>query len=124
MRAAARKSSQNRRTKIPRFKQRVTDSRWNDNYKLRVGEVEASEVRGQRAGIRSSISGRRHCYLFPSPVSLWWQPCRLQEETTRPCATIGRAAAIHHPMHVPAPCSLLPAFYENLSSVQGSAVLL
>src|SRR5437870_5103565 len=43
MSAATKKSSQKRRTKIPRFRQRVADSRWNDNYKLRVGEGPSME---------------------------------------------------------------------------------
>src|SRR5437870_5103564 len=41
----------------------------------------STEVRDQESDF--SVSGRRHCCLLPFPVFLWWQPCRLQEESTR-----------------------------------------
>src|SRR5207249_5674002 len=101
MSAATRKSSQNRRTKIPRFRQRVADSRRDYNSKT-ADCARKQRVRSKEQGARSNQrldSGFRKC------------PSSFHYSTTR-CSPL------------PAPCSLLSAFYENLSSVQGSAVLL
>src|SRR5205823_12752566 len=91
MSAATRKSSQNRRTKIPRFRQRVADSRRDYNSKTadcarkqraRSKEQSAFKFRIQEVSLLVSLF---HHSMFPAPCSPLPAPCSL----------------------LPAPCSLL-----------------
>src|SRR5437899_10738339 len=111
MSAATRKSSQNRRIITSLLRPSLSDSRRDYNSKLRCleGRVQRSARRLRsfslsfcdciRVGGKKNMPRKEHATRVPP------QP---------------------PPFHVPALCSLLHAtcFSENLSSVQGSAVLL